>query len=249
MPPTPWSVADPEAAMARLVLQHTGSSLWFLRHPWVLLRVAALALRLPLLRLRPSSSVEAQLSARRLQRSRFARATVIQEIRSVLALPTDGTPYDQGRARATQRRKPRAAVKHGVTTRLVTDPAERRALFARSMAYLREHPDATYRITTPKNDDLFEVGLWMAAFQDDRPLLLTVIPVDGEFATLRFFRTMESGPAASSARYLVTGVLAEELAGRGVRYLCDTVNPLRQEPGLLHFARMVGFRMARVRVG
>lgn len=40
----------------------------------------------------------------------------------------------------------------------------------------------------------------------------------------------------------MTGVLAEELISRGVRFLVDNKCPLRMPPGVPHFSRTVGFR-------
>ena len=79
-------------------------------------------------------------------------------------------------------------------------------------------------------------------------MLLSVTPIDGEWAVLSHFRVLRCGRDATAARYLMTGVLADELAALGVRYLCDSVSPLRLKRGVLHFSRMVGFRTVRLRV-
>ena len=76
----------------------------------------------------------------------------------------------------------------------------------------------------------------------------SVAPRDGEFATLRYFRTLGAGDAHSDARYLATSALVAELAQHGVRYLLDTATPAEQTNGLRHFQRMVGFRYARVKL-
>ena len=108
-------------------------------------------------------------------------------------------------------------------------------------------PNETYRESHPDNRELLDVDLWMAAFVDGDPIMLVIIPVDGDFAALSYFRTMAHTDASSAARYLMTERLAEELVRRDVRYLCDHVNPLRLRPGLFHFAQMVGYRVVRVR--
>ncbi len=51
--------------------------------------------------------------------------------------------------------------------------------------------------------------------------MLSVTPIDGEFALLGHFRTIGSGDEQSDARYLMTDVLVEQLVDRGVRFLAD----------------------------
>lgn len=54
--------------------------------------------------------------------------------------------------------------------------------------------------------------LWLAAYSaEGRPLLLSVTPVDGEWALLYYFRTLTTGEEASNARYLMTQVLVKDL--------------------------------------
>jgi hypothetical protein len=77
--------------------------------------------------------------------------------------------------------------------------------------------------------------------------MLSVTPNDGEWAQLRYFRTLGSGPEHSDSRYLMTQVLVAALSERGVRRLVDGVHPADLPNGLRHFQRMVGFRLARVR--
>jgi hypothetical protein len=81
-----------------------------------------------------------------------------------------------------------------------------------------------------------------------KPLLLAVIPVDGELATLRYFRTLGGGDLYSLSRYFATHALVAELSKRGVRWLLDTEPPGAQKNGVRHFQRMVGFRYVRLRV-
>ena len=186
---------------------------------------------------------------RRLRRNWLERFTVIQQLRSVLSLPTDGTPYNQGRARATQRRKARAALRLGVTTHMVGQDSERRELLARANAFERVNPRPLYRVEQPENDDLLDFDFWMAAHHEGEAIVLAVIAVDGEFALLRYLRTLTHTDASSAARYLVTEKVADALVARGVRYLVNGVNPFKMPAGLLHFSRMVGFRLVRLRVG
>lgn len=168
---------------------------------------------------------------------------------AALAVPADPDGYTEGRRAQTLRRKIRAAEKQGVKIRRVEDRAERAELVARANAAEQLHRDPTYRVTAPDNDDLLLHDVWLTA--DDaqgNPLLLAVAPHDGEFATLRYFRTLGAGEAQSDARYLATAALVTELGRHGVRHLLDTATPPEQTNGLRHFQRMVGFRYVRVRL-
>jgi hypothetical protein len=167
---------------------------------------------------------------------------------AVLEVPADPAEHVTGRRAQTLRRKIRAAERHGVTIRPVAD-AERVRLIALADDVERNHPDPAYRVESPRNHDLLEHDLWLVAEDPSgTPLLLSVTPVDGELATLRYFRTLGRGPAHSDARYLMTHRVVVELSARGVRWLLDTDPPGMQKNGLRHFQRMVGFRYARVRL-
>ncbi|PWJ51200.1 hypothetical protein SAMN06264364_12177 [Quadrisphaera granulorum] len=168
---------------------------------------------------------------------------------SVLPVPADPEDVVAGRAKQTLRRKIRAAQRRGTTTRLVTDPGEREALLELARRCERKHPDEVYRTAEPEVEDLPGYALWMVA-QDSRgtPLLLAVIPASGQWAVLRYFRTLGFDPEHSDSRYLATADLARELAARGVRHLADTSHPAALTPGLRHFQRMLGFRLHRVTV-
>jgi hypothetical protein len=168
---------------------------------------------------------------------------------AVLEVPEDSTDFLVGRRAQTLRRKIRSAERRGLTVRRIDDPAERRAFVELANHAERTHDDPSYRVPDPRNDDLLDHDVWLTVEgPDGRPLLLAVAPRDGEFATLRYFRTLGSGDAHSDARYLATSALVTELAGHGVRYLLDTATPAEQTNGLRHFQRMVGFRYARVKL-
>ena len=77
-------------------------------------------------------------------------------------------------------------------------------------------------------------------------MLLAVIPVDGPFATLRYFRTLGAGDAYSLSRYLATHAVVTERTARAVRWLLDTAPSGGQTNGVRHFQRMVGFRYVRL---
>jgi hypothetical protein len=211
---------------------------------------AARAVRtLPVLRARPSDSP----GGRAVRRVLATRATYGVPARllgsAVLQVPADADDYLLGRRAQTLRRKIRAAERRGLKVRLIEDQGEQQELLDMANRAEREHPDPAYRVPAPDNDDLLDHDLWLTVDDPDgRPLLLAVAPYDGEFATLRYFRTLGSGDAHSDARYLASSALVAELAARGVRHLLDTATPPEQTNGLRHFQRMVGFRYARVKL-
>ncbi|MFD1720142.1 hypothetical protein [Amnibacterium endophyticum] len=224
-----------------------GSVRPWLRRPVTALRVVADARRLPVLDARLSTSREADLIRRGLTRTRRT-FTAVDSLAGVLALPTTLEGYVQTPARRPVRRKVRVAHRVPVTWRPVSDEAERRALLELADARERIHPDEQYRHEVPDLGDLLDVRLWLVAEGPEGALMLVVIPVDGEWATLRYFRTLVDGDAASVARYLMTEVLVGQLIERGVRHLADTESPFVLPNGLRHFQRMVGFELYRVRL-
>jgi hypothetical protein len=173
--------------------------------------------------------------------------TVFHSATSVLLLPADREQYHLGASKQTLRRKVRAAEKLGVHWAKVDNPQEQRRLLTLANDHERTNPDPEYRQTKPDNNDLLEYRLWLVAYsRDDQPILLSVTPVDGEWALLSYFVTLGTGPEHSNARYLMTQVLVEHLIGAGVRYLADESSPIRLRNGLRHFQRMLGFRIFRV---
>ncbi|MGB8407792.1 MAG: hypothetical protein WCE30_27375 [Mycobacterium sp.] len=167
---------------------------------------------------------------------------------AVLAVPADGAEHLQGPHAKTLRRKIRAADQHGIRCRLVPY-AERVALVQRCNAAERMHRQQQYRVRHPHNDDLVQHDLWlMAEDAAGRALLLAVLPVAGDVATLRYFRTLGAGDVYSLSRYVGTDAVVAELSKRGVRWLLDTAPPGAQTNGVRHFQRMVGFRYVRLRI-
>jgi hypothetical protein len=237
-----------EAKLAALLAVHAQAKAWEHRHPlaavraWLLLRFIALE------HYAPSTTLEGQIIRGYLRRSHAGVTTPLHQAATVLELPEEPGRYNQGRDRATQRRQARKAAKLGVTWNVVDDAEEKARLLDIAVSYERAHPQSEYRETAPDLRGLLDIELWLVAHHDGRPLLLSVTAVDGEWALLRYFRTLQSGEVSSAARYLMTGVLAEELVSRGVRYLSDTRTPFRLNSGLRQFSRMVGFRTRRVRV-
>ncbi|NAZ83835.1 hypothetical protein GTR02_18660, partial [Kineococcus sp. R8] len=243
------ATTEPELSARHAAYRETGlkAERHLLQHP---VRSAAMvvgALRLPVVRADLSSGVQGRTLHRALTRRlapglRFGASGV-----AVLPVPADADDYSAGPDKQTLRRKVRAARKRGITHRPVLDLDERRELLLLAEEAERGHRDASYRNEAPETADLLDYDLWLVA--EDRagtPILLTVIPVDGEWSMLRYFRTIGSGPDHSDARYLMTAELVAALSERGVRYLLDTTHPLDLSNGLRHFQRMVGFRLTRV---
>jgi O-antigen/teichoic acid export membrane protein len=167
---------------------------------------------------------------------------------AVLEIPADASDFVTGAHAQTLRRKIRAAERHGVSCRMV-QPAERTDLLALANFVQQNHPDEQYRVSEPDNDDLLLHDLWMVAEDGvGDPLLLAVIPTDGEFSTLRYFRTLGADEVHSLSRYLATRAVVEELSKRGVRWLLDTSPPGAQKNGVRHFQRMVRFRYLQIRL-
>ncbi|MBJ7357677.1 hypothetical protein [Nocardioides sp.] len=219
------------------------------RHPVRVWRAFRATRRLTVIEAKPTTSPEGTAIRATLETRGPLAAPARLLGTAVLAVPADPAEHVGGRSAQTLRRKIRAAERAGVTWRVVTDPEERRSLLETANSAEREHPDPAYRVVAPRNDDLLDHDLWLVAVDAaGTPILLSVTPVDGEIATLRYFRTLGSGPAHSDSRYLMTHALVTELAHRGVRWLLDTEPPGAQTNGLRHFQRMVGFRYARVRL-
>ena len=220
------------------------------RHPLPSARMIRNIFRLPVVQAVPSQSSGGR-AVRRVLSDRGPMGLPSRWFgTAVLELPKDPNDYVLGRRAQTLRRKIRSAERQGVRCELVTDFQERVALVTAANEAERRHPDPQYRLAAPDNWGLLEHDLWIKAVDSTgEVLLLAVAPIDGEFATLRYFRTLGAGPAHSDSRYLATYALVAELAQRGVRYLLDTEPPGAQTNGLRHFQRMMGFRYLRVRLG
>src|SRR4051794_36259026 len=210
------SAMEAEAALASLLMAHARAEPWEHRHPMVALQAVSLLRRLPVLVYQPSDSGQGQAIRRNLQRSTFGVTTPLHEATTLLELPQHPDRYDEGHGRATLRRHSRKALRAGVSWTRVDNAAERERLVA--IAY----QNARARF----GDDLYEefdfsylldCDLWLIAWHQELPILLSVTAVDGEWALLGYFCSLAFSPIASATRYLMTGVLADHLAGRGVR--------------------------------
>jgi hypothetical protein len=218
--------------------------LFLLRHPvWSVASLRALR-RLERLAASPADTVE----GRKIRWGLECLSGPLHAV-AISVVPDSPAQVGQGAHNQTLRRKVRSANRRGITCVLVDDRAERDRLYAAAAEYEQCHPMAAYRNAEPDNADMFDFGLWMAAYAaDGRPLLLTVAPVDGEWAMLRYFRTIGSGEEQSDARYLAHYALVTQLAGMGVRYLFDVTSLASLPKGLRHYQRMVGFHIVKVRV-
>jgi hypothetical protein len=217
-----------------------------LQHPGKCLSAFAAVFKLPTLRADLSENLEGSVIRVELSRSSVIRRTIFP-LRAVLALPRDQGQYELGSSKKTLRYEARRARRLGVRWCRVDEPAERRKLLQLAAEWEHAHPVEYYR--TPYYTDhspLLDYRLWLAAYSAaGRPLLLSVSPVDGEWALLHYFRTLTTGQEASSARYLMTQVLVEHLVDLRVRYLADPASPLWLANGLRYYQRILGFRLVR----
>ncbi len=201
----------------------------------------------PQLVAQPSDDLEGRAVRQGLHRTSRVGRSVIHSATAVLVLPEEASEYSLGPSKQTLRRKVRKALGGGLRWVEVHDPVERRRLVELADEQERHHPSEEYRRDDPDNSYLLDYPLWLVAYDaHDRPVHLSVTPVDGDWATLTYFRTLGTGQLQSDARYLMTQVLVERLVERGVRYLADVSSPAHLSNGCRHFQRMLGFRIARV---
>lgn len=228
----------------------SGSRRWLyaLRHPARSIRAFDHLMHLPELTAELTDSAGGRAISDGMARERPLLRTPVHSAVTVLALPDTPEEYSLGKSKQTLRRKSRDAERRGVRWSLVTDPEEKLRLADLADERDRNHPRDEYRTAGDQNRALMVHPLWLAAYAaDGHPILVSITPTDGRWAILQYFRILEDSPEASSARYLLTKVLAEELIARGVRYLVDNASPMGINNGLRHYQRMLGFRIARAR--
>lgn len=220
--------------------------IYIVKHPVETARVVITIFCLPRLSVEPPTTTDG-VFIREVLRPRSLPVRIAGFTTGVLTIPNTPDQYSLGHAKQTLRRKVRIARKLGVRWAEVVSPCERRELLELAAKCEQEHPNVIYRNLYPENRDLLNYGLWLAAYSaDGRPLLLSVIPVDGDFALLRYFRTIGWGEEQSNARYLMTEILVERLAARGIRYLIDGTFTSKLPDGLRQFQQMVGFHSVRI---
>lgn len=205
---------------------------------------------LPRYRVHTSSSLDGLDVRRLLKRSLFNR-TALRGAMAALVLPEDPADYLKGSSKSkwTLRRRTRAARELGITTRVIEDAAEREVLLRAADAYERSNPRADYRDEAADNTDMLGMTTWLAAFDSSgNAIALAVLPTDGAWSALRYFRTLANTEEATMARYLVMESLVTHLRHRGVRFIGAGVGPHRLPNSLRHFQRIVGFRLIRTRI-
>jgi hypothetical protein len=236
-----------EAKLSRFCHDYVAAGMpgliYCLQHPGKCLAAYVAVLQMPVLTADPSDSVEGTVIRRELSRGSIIRRTIFPLL-AVLRLPCSLGQYELGASKQTLRRKIRAAQRLGIRWARVDDPAERQKLLQLATDWERIHPIEYYRIPDSDHGVMLGYGLWLAAYSaEGHPVLLSVTPVDGEWALLHYFRTLAQSEEASNARYLMTQVLVEHLVRIGVRYLIDEASPLWLANGLRHYQRMLGFRL------
>ena len=245
---------EPEAVISEYFQDYLDSGhqrhVYVLMHPVRSLSTLTTLHRLPCLQLgRPAPGSEGALIWEILPQHSM-RLPGVGFVMSALRLPHEPGQYSLGASKQTLRRKIRKAERAGIYWTEVQDTQERLELLKLADDRERTHPDEKYQNHNPDNSDLLSYGLWLAAYSaEGRPLLLSVTPVDGDYAYLRYFRTLGDGEQESNARYLMTDALAEHLVSRRVRYLLDCASPAWQYEGLRHFQRMIGYDICRIRFG
>lgn len=250
---TPTSQDDPELRLSEYLTAYVardGSMAAFVRHNVAATVRAFRDIRLlPRLTVRPAAGVEGD-GLRRGLAAPIGSRLVLGGLRSALRLPDDPETYTLGSARSkhTLRRKNRRAEREGVVCRTIDDPEQRRLIVQHAADHERFHPDPAYRNDDPDTHLLVPFSIWVGAFRGDVLEVLAVIPHEGDFAVLRYFRQLGDGEVASDSRYLLMTALVHELRRRGVRYLIDDASPQWLGNGIRHFQRMVGFRLVRVRL-
>lgn len=212
---------------------------------------AAMDIRaLPCLEARLSSTCEGRAIAGSLKRRGLLKTLSLATAGCcVLAIPATPQAYGVGASKQTLRRKVRAAQKAGVACRTVDDPAEQRALVKQLDRALAIKNNSAYREVNANHSHLVACGLWTVAFsKSGEPLVIAVTPRDGQWSILQAFISLGETQEHSDARYLLTQAVVESLSQNGVQYLVDTHSPSELRNGLRHFQRMLGFRIARVRI-
>ena len=215
-------------------------------HFLLLARIYRRLLRTRIVPLRIDDNHESRHIRGPLDRRTLGLRTPLHSAASILRIPRGDDPL-AGSQFSTLRRQDRKATKAGVTCRFVTSPREREALLQMAIDFEKSHPDIRYRREFPRTHDLPEIALWMVAVSaDGTPLAISVNPISRNVALLRYLKTISGHPDTRLARYALIAELMRVLSRRWVRYLVDNVSPISVPSALREFAKMTGFRIARV---
>ena len=222
---------------------------YVLRHPVATAATLRAIRDLPELRIQLSAggqgaAIREQLDLARLRRNVLAGAT------SVLGLPERAEDYSRGSSGSTYAIRKRGKVAQDLGVRIEpVDTAEQRLhLCGVADAYERVNPREASRNERADNSDMLDHRYWFVAQVDDRPVGLAVLPADGQWAAMRYFRTLEVSDVATLARYLMMQEVVSTLVGNGVRMVVVGLGPHRMNNGVRQFQRMMGFRVVRLRV-
>jgi hypothetical protein len=221
------------------------------RHPVQLSNAWRAISELPVVDAELSTRAEAQAVRRGLLRTNATVRGLIRGTTAVLQIPEDADSYFLGsnESKRSLRTKMRRAERNGFAVSMPASREERLAMLSLSAAYERDHPDPAYRNHSPRLDHLLGIRTWLVAHDSTgKPLLLAVIPVDGEWSALSYFKTLEHSDNARLARHWLSGIVVKHLSGMGVRYLADEASPIGLPTGLRSFQRRLGYRLVRVRV-
>jgi hypothetical protein len=181
-----------EQLCSRRADEFLGSRSSSLRHLALLANIAVRLLWTSKERLRPVEGTEGDIIRRWLDRRSFGLRTVLHQAASVLKIDRR-TEALSGPEFSTLRRMDRKAAKLGITCREVLDQEERERLLQIAVAFEKANPNERYRRDKPNTSELCSIGLWIAAFSfAGEPLVLSITPVSGNTALLRYLRSVSS---------------------------------------------------------
>jgi hypothetical protein len=252
--PAGRTALDPEEWLSKFWESASASKLrtpfYLAAHPWLTARAARCVARLPCLEARIGDTPEGRIIARALDTVCLMKVFTLSRLGAcILSIPERPSDYSAGASKQTLRRKVRAAEKAGISCRHIDCEIEQRRLVAMLDRAIARKSNPLYREQGSDHSYLIGSGIWTVAFAPDgEPLVIAVTPRDGRWALLRAFVSLGESQERSDARYLLTKVVAERLSSEGVRHLFDTRGPSQLPNGLRHFQRMLGFRIARVRL-
>ena len=148
--------------------------------------------RLPVLDARPSDSPGGR-AVRRVLATRASYGVPGRLLgTAVLEVPPDADDYLRGRRAQTLRRKIRSAERRGLKVRRIDDDRPSGARWSASPT-APSRPTPTRRTASRRRatTTCCDHDVWLTVeTRTGTPLLLSVTPHDGEFATLRYFRTL-----------------------------------------------------------
>jgi hypothetical protein len=218
------------------------------RHPLRTLRAVDALRALPVHAVPTAPGPDGALIRRLLTRPLLVRL-VFRGIASMLVLPQDVSEYLAGGSKRRLREYIHTAGRLGLTYETVESPHQRSELLALADESERTNQVLRWRKEDPQNDDTMPLHTWvLVRAQDGRPLLLTVAAVDGEWAVLRYSRTLVRDKHSAVARYAAMPYLVEHLRAVGVSFLVDPGRPYWLSNGVRQYQRKVGFRLVRLRL-